>query len=346
MPEQSADSGFTFIYSLVLLLGRAINPYSQHFNEASTTSCPGYISTFEYIDLLQHLFTYARTEEWTKAVHKVLSLILTNTSTTLSLLTDHRQKGPSLAFLTSDSLNVLIGLLGITSGFSVGNLPGNEFIHKRTNFSIGEPSIILGYADDCEVFEDLLRVSPVDTYPPDSVDVFNTSAIQSRDAHTLPELLLNSIELISKPFLELLSTCIHLTTIDPRPPIRRESSIKKAVVLEFESPHPYRDNTDESWEICIPGAEEMIIQFDPKTKTESNYDYLKFFKDPNQATVIGDDKYSGSTSWPGVDGYPPLIIKSGICYALFHSDGSNNGKIAPHIFSRSPLPSLVVPLRS
>lgn len=92
--------------------------------------------------------------------------------------------------------------------------------------------------------------------------------------------------------------------------------------IEFESSHPYPDRQDEYKEISMPGAKELIITFDPKSKTESGYDYITFFKDSTKSSHWGEQKYSG-TSWPGVNGVAPLHIAANHCLLYFHSDGSN-----------------------
>ena len=70
------------------------------------------------------------------------------------------------------------------------------------------------------------------------------------------------------------------------------------------------------------GATELTITFDPQTKTEANYDYLRFYKDASHTAYWGAEKYSG-TVWPGVNGQEPLKIGAGSCVLSFHTDGSN-----------------------
>ena len=128
--------------------------------------------------------------------------------------------------------------------------------------------------------------------------------------------------------LSFLSHLILTDTSDQRPPMPCEVEITQPPttplerVMVLESPHPYRDNTDEVFEISIPGAVELIISFDPQSKTEANYDYLRFYKDSSQSSYWGQEKYSGTT-WPGVNGMEPLKIGAGTCLLQFHTDGSN-----------------------
>ncbi len=90
------------------------------------------------------------------------------------------------------------------------------------------------------------------------------------------------------------------------------------------SPHPYRDNMDEIVEYSCPGAKELVIRFDPRSCTERNYDFVKFFHDASKQAQWGQEKYSG-TEWPGVNGAEPLVIPASSFVMTFHSDGSNNG---------------------
>ena len=80
---------------------------------------------------------------------------------------------------------------------------------------------------------------------------------------------------------------------------------------------------DEIYDLSIPGASEMIITFDARSKTEANYDYVKFFRDASRGAFWGMDKYSGK-QWPGANGAEPLVIGAGSCVVYFHSDGSNH----------------------
>jgi hypothetical protein len=63
----------------------------------------------------------------------------------------------------------------------------------------------------------------------------------------------------------------------------------KSVVL-VESPHPYRDNTEEYTVVEVPDAISYTITFDPRTKTEANYDFIRFYKDDRYQII-----YSCST---------------------------------------------------
>jgi len=58
-----------------------------------------------------------------------------------------------------------------------------------------------------------------------------------------------------------------------------QTIVKKKVTKTLESKHPYLPNTDELLELRIPGASTLTISFSSKSKTEEEYDYIKFWKD-------------------------------------------------------------------
>jgi hypothetical protein len=93
----------------------------------------------------------------------------------------------------------------------------------------------------------------------------------------------------------------------------------------YESKHPYDDNQDIYEEINLPGAEEMTIVFDESSQTETNCDYVQFFKTSAKAEIY-DKRYTGRNgdqNFPGCGGRDPLKIPSGFALMHFHSDGSN-----------------------
>ena len=78
----------------------------------------------------------------------------------------------------------------------------------------------------------------------------------------------------------------------------------------MESKHPYEKNTNEYYPVKVPGAVELRILFDSKTRTASGSDFVVFHKDCSCAESWGQE-YSGreNGNWPGKskkDG--PLII--------------------------------------
>ena len=97
----------------------------------------------------------------------------------------------------------------------------------------------------------------------------------------------------------------------------------------IESPHPYRDNADDYTVIEVPRAVSYEITFDPRSATESGYDYVIFYKDDSHSEFFGESKYTGgrggsSRNFPGTDGRGPLIINASRFVFYFHSDGGGN----------------------
>lgn len=56
--------------------------------------------------------------------------------------------------------------------------------------------------------------------------------------------------------------------------------IPKGIALSrvYETPHPYLDNMDITWHLHFPGASRIKIVFDPRSYTETNCDWIAFFK--------------------------------------------------------------------
>lgn len=96
---------------------------------------------------------------------------------------------------------------------------------------------------------------------------------------------------------------------------------------EFESAHPYTHDWDEYKRINIPGATELIIEFDERTATEADCDYVRFLKNDEHDEHWGAEKYSGSSSsgnWPGSGGRPPLVIPADSFVLHFKTDNSTS----------------------
>jgi hypothetical protein len=95
-----------------------------------------------------------------------------------------------------------------------------------------------------------------------------------------------------------------------------------------ESAHPYHDSMDQYWQVSIPGAKQIKVFFDPRSKSEAGCDYLCFYKNgTNRKETYGESQYGGrggSENWPGCGGRPPLFINDDHFEVLFHSDSSQN----------------------
>jgi hypothetical protein len=62
--------------------------------------------------------------------------------------------------------------------------------------------------------------------------------------------------------------------------------------------------------VNVPGAESYEITFDDQSRTEQNYDFVRFVGLTND-TIYGQEKYTGgrggsSRNFPGIDGAAPL----------------------------------------
>jgi hypothetical protein len=84
----------------------------------------------------------------------------------------------------------------------------------------------------------------------------------------------------------------------------------------FESDHPYDHNLNIDFSVSFPGARSIDIVFDPKCRTESSCDYLRFWQGSQQ---VGQDKYHGGSS-----GWPSLKLQGDSFRVTFFSDGSQN----------------------
>ena len=122
--------------------------------------------------------------------------------------------------------------------------------------------------------------------------------------------MLNFFSRHTQSIIALFRHVVLVETVDPRPvylPDVQESD----KTLVFESPHPYTSNMDTFKEVSLPGATEIVIQFDSQSRTENGCDYVKFYKDVSKTAYWGAEKYSGRNNefnWPGVAGREPLVI--------------------------------------
>lgn len=252
--------------------------------------------------------------------------------------------------LISTSSSELLGFLALAGGWlpSQALVPGSVVSHLGLGSSLPDRFVVVGYSS-LSLFGEALVICPVNTGDQvndndstdsaeaptpfsDRLETVFTTYLQSEQtrSHISPALLFilqGNTRLC--PLIHLLGEIICADTTDLRKSqidVETEKLSAKPQIEErslvMESPHPYRDNTDETYEITIPDATELIITFDPESKTEANYDYLRFFKDSTQTSFWGQEKYSG-TSWPGVNGVDPLRIAASSCLLQFHTDGSN-----------------------
>ncbi|RHY69097.1 hypothetical protein DYB30_006464, partial [Aphanomyces astaci] len=112
-------------------------------------------------------------------------------------------------------------------------------------------------------------------------------------------------------------------SVDPRRYKPRTKSHDKVQVLE--SDHPYANDTHTTVTLDFPGADAILIVFDPMTSTEPDCDFVQFVKrevgDERSGATYGDDKYSG-VHFPGVGAVPPLRIPASSVDVVFHTDST------------------------
>lgn len=70
------------------------------------------------------------------------------------------------------------------------------------------------------------------------------------------------------------------------PHLERPSRLNYGLtVKEVESAHPYANSADDFWEMRIPGATSVTVRFDPKSRTEPEYDFVRFYRDHTRTQV-------------------------------------------------------------
>ena len=173
----------------------------------------------------------------------------------------------------------------------------------------------------------LLRTSPVGALLP--LVVLVTMELVRYQSSSLVSVLSDLAKVVA-PLMDRVKRVVDLLPKDKRGssstcgPI--QSSPKKKVVT-MESDHPYRPNMNEFITLSIPKADRITIEFDTQTATETNYDYLIFWK--NHARSERWHEYerltgrSGSENWPGQQGRPPMVIEGDLAVIEWHTDGSN-----------------------
>eukprot|EP00475_Leptophrys_vorax_P021666 TRINITY_DN29436_c0_g1_i1.p1 TRINITY_DN29436_c0_g1~~TRINITY_DN29436_c0_g1_i1.p1 ORF type:complete len:1110 (+),score=286.23 TRINITY_DN29436_c0_g1_i1:447-3332(+) len=92
----------------------------------------------------------------------------------------------------------------------------------------------------------------------------------------------------------------------------------------WETKHNYPDNLDETYTREIPGASKLLLVFDPMTKTEKNYDWLKLFQGKGDAKVplLGGAALSGE--FADFAEKDPIEVEGNCVSFHFHSDTGVN----------------------
>jgi hypothetical protein len=65
---------------------------------------------------------------------------------------------------------------------------------------------------------------------------------------------------------------------------------QRAKTVTIESRHPYDNNTDQYWEVEVPGASRVKVAFANETRTERNYDFVQIYR-AQPRTMEGYLKY-------------------------------------------------------
>eukprot|EP00475_Leptophrys_vorax_P027428 TRINITY_DN39119_c0_g1_i2.p1 TRINITY_DN39119_c0_g1~~TRINITY_DN39119_c0_g1_i2.p1 ORF type:complete len:1734 (-),score=427.89 TRINITY_DN39119_c0_g1_i2:95-4999(-) len=89
----------------------------------------------------------------------------------------------------------------------------------------------------------------------------------------------------------------------------------------WETDHPYQDNMDKAETVTIPGASKLVIVFDPLTKTETMYDWLKIFKGTDQSTPLLSGVQLTGEYAVGFADKDPIEVEGDSVTFFFHSDG-------------------------
>jgi hypothetical protein len=109
----------------------------------------------------------------------------------------------------------------------------------------------------------------------------------------------------------------------PDPDLCSEHTVVKEIECGRNPFGQYKSNARDILRLSIPGAKSMSITFDPRTKTESRYDRLQFFRENNNGLLSKDlsAALSGNAEcWPG-NGPPALIITGDDCWLKWETDG-------------------------
>ena len=136
--------------------------------------------------------------------------------------------------------------------------------------------------------------------------------------------ILTSFSWLAAASTVLLESLVDTTLLSiPNRPIPPHPPHVKPIMLE--SKHDYDHNANDYFPIEIPQAKSLRIVFDPETRCERNYDYMRFYCDESHTDYFGDEKYTGGRgNWPGTGSKPPLIIPSNSVVIYWKTDSSGN----------------------
>ncbi|CAM9379119.1 unnamed protein product, partial [Sphacelaria rigidula] len=104
---------------------------------------------------------------------------------------------------------------------------------------------------------------------------------------------------------------------------------KKTLARVFETSHPYEDNMDMEWKVHLPGAHRIKVVFDPRSRTETNCDWVTIAQEAIEGSSTQEQRRGrsaryhgrrGSENFPGFGGRPPLWLDGDRFVARFRSD--------------------------
>uniref|UniRef100_K3X8T3 MIB/HERC2 domain-containing protein n=1 Tax=Globisporangium ultimum (strain ATCC 200006 / CBS 805.95 / DAOM BR144) TaxID=431595 RepID=K3X8T3_GLOUD len=122
---------------------------------------------------------------------------------------------------------------------------------------------------------------------------------------------------------QVVSRCLDLLNRSPQ-----LLPTNRGVLRVVESMHPYDNDMNKHWQVSIPGAKQIVVTFDPRSKSESGSDWLCLYKvGSGRSEIFGEAQYGGregTENWPGFGGRPPLVVDADCFEVYFHSNESNN----------------------
>jgi hypothetical protein len=122
---------------------------------------------------------------------------------------------------------------------------------------------------------------------------------------------------IAAPPFNLTNSTASFSAVWPGPP-----SFGETCPLPFESAHPYSSNSDYIYEIIKPGAVNITVTFDQQSETESNFDYVRFYRGMSGTSEPQPDLSHKFFEWSGSDVPSPVTVAGDRFWLKFSSDGS------------------------
>jgi hypothetical protein len=339
----------SFVEYLFARIGQVMNVWSRY--SAGHTPEARMCTELEIsigMALLNLLNALAVSELWGPSVLEIAKkVVIGNTGRVLSQLQDlgeqETRRGTSFDHVgvPEIEINMLYAILGLLGGSSRGLFTG-----ATARYAAGDDN---GIMEDCTVLASTWAPDVKDSTDKNEKELWKDKTAfgdafvivlhsQPGKPVVVPRSKLkvvappfskdmdNFLAKLSEPLVQMFSMLAAIDASDKRP-VHKPRVVETDEVKEFESDHPYLDNTNSFEEITFPGAKQIEIEFDRRTRTEPNCDYVKFYKDSAHGDYWGDEKYHGrdsNQSWPGLGGKPNLIIPAESFVLHFKTDGSNN----------------------